>query len=62
MVLIFLSVLPVIFIQPILHSALPEIKFQTIKTKHLHPEEANLDAKILMQLLLHPHLCLPELQ
>lgn len=37
---------------------LSEIEFQSLEAEHLPPEEANLDAKILLQLLLHLSLCL----
>lgn len=36
--------------------------FQSLKTEHLPPENSDLDAKILLELLLHPHLCLPDFQ
>lgn len=45
-----------------MHSVLPEIKFQSLETEYLPAEEANLDAKILVKLLLHLLLCLLSLQ
>lgn len=62
MTLTFLFVLIALQNQPIFCSALPEIKFQSLKAKHLPPEEANLNGKILMQLLLHSYLCLQYLK
>ena len=52
MALIFLSVLQAIYIQHILDFVLPEIKLQSPKAEHLPPKEANLDANILLHLLL----------
>ena len=62
MVLIFLSVLQVLYIQCISIFALCEIKLQFQKMEHLQPKEANLAAKIPMKLLLHMYLNLAELQ
>ena len=61
MVLMFLSDFLDLYIRPILFSLLSEIKFQSLKAEHLLPEETSLNAKILVQLLLHLQLYLPDL-
>lgn len=58
MVLISLSVLLTLYTLPTLYFVLTEIKFQSLEAKYLPTEEANLDAKILVKLLLHLLLCL----
>ena len=60
MALIYPLVLPALYIQPTLYFVLP-VK-QSLEAKYLPPGEANLDAKILVKLLLHLYWCLPSLQ
>ena len=62
MALIFLSILLALYTHTILCYILPEIKFESLEAEHLPPEEANLDAKILVQSLLYLSLYLPSPQ
>ena len=59
--LIFLTVLLTLYTQHILYFVLPEIKFQSLEVEYLPPQEVNLDAKILVNLLLQLCLCLINL-
>lgn len=52
---IFLSVLLALYTQPILHFVLPEIKLLSLDAEYLYPEDAKIDVKILVKLLLHIH-------
>lgn len=61
MVLNFLSVLLALYTQSILYFALPDIKFQSLEDEHLPYEEANLDTRIMVKLLLYLHLCSTKL-
>lgn len=61
MVLNFLSVLLALYTQSILYFVLPDIKFQSLEDEHLPYEEANLDTRIMVKLLLYLHLCSTKL-